>query len=519
MSYENEYPKVVTFDSQLPFIQELVEKAKILLEESFYTSSGTSTGSTSGSTTSSSPTSKDQDCCFCTVAPGRVNLIGEHVDYTGGFVLPFAIEYSTVVYGYVHRIATSTSSTNHTHSNRLRVVSDINPADILLVENFTLKDVRDQWKPQDSSSAKKWTNYIIGIVKEYLPYLLSLHPSNDVDHDSTTTVDIAFAITSNVPLGSGLSSSASLLVSVATFMEYALGLQNNTLLDSVYPNMATTTIAKPYASYEIPRALKCQQVEFNFCSTPCGIMDQFVSSAAQLHTLLLIDCEQQTYTAVQPPLQYQLGSNNICFVICNSHVKHDNANGEYPIRVQQCREALMKIQSKVREEKSQSTTNDAITIPTSLRHVTLQHLSLFDTDEEFLSSTLYKRVRHVVTENQRVLECATAFRRAQWDTVGNLMSQSHHSMKHDYEVSCDEIDSLVEWANTYTTTIPGRVYGSRLTGGGFGGCTVTLCDAQIASTLIHELQTKFYNTYGIHCTCFITKPQDGARRVLLPNLI
>jgi galactokinase len=508
----------VTFDSQLASIQELVKKAKILLEESFLTSIGTSNSSTNGTTSSSSATSKDQDC-YCTVAPGRVNLIGEHVDYTGGFVLPFAIEYSTVVYGYVHLTTTSTKTTNN--NNRLRVVSDINPADILLVENFTLKDVRDQWKPQDSSSTKKWTNYIIGIVKEYLPHLLSLNPGiSYVDHDPTTTVDIAFAITSNVPLGSGLSSSASLLVSVATFMEYALGLQNNTLLDSVYHNIAATTAtSQPYASYEIPRALKCQQVEYNFCSTPCGIMDQFVSSAAQLHTLLLIDCEQQTYTAVQPPVQNELDNDNVCFVICNSHVKHDNTNGEYPIRVQQCYEALMKIQSKVREEKSQSTTNDAITIPTSLRHVTLQHLSLFDTDEEFLSSTLYKRVRHVVTENQRVLECATAFRRAQWDTVGNLMSQSHQSMKHDYEVSCDEIDSLVEWANTYTTTIPGRVYGSRLTGGGFGGCTVTLCDAQVASTLIHELQTKFYHTYSMHCTCFITKPQDGARRVLLPNLI
>lgn len=492
MLHENEYPKVVNFDSQLPSIQELVKKAKILLEQTFFSSSDSSTGRTSSN-----------GYYFCTVAPGRVNLIGEHVDYTGGFVLPFAIEYSTIVYGYVHFSTTSTAN-NH---NRLRVVSDINPADVLLVENFTVNDVKDQWTPQDSSSAQKWTNYIIGIVKEYLPHLLLNNQSHNGDVDPTATVDIAFAITSNVPLGSGLSSSASLLVSVATFMEHALALRNFTFLDSVYHNDTTR-----YESYEIPRALKCQQVEFNFCSTPCGIMDQFVCSAAQLHTLLLIDCEQQSCTAVQQPLH----SNNICFVICNSHVKHDNANGEYPIRVQQCKEALIKIQAKV-QEVSQSTTNPAITIPKSLRHVTFQHLNLFDTDDEFLSSKLYQRVRHVVTENQRVLDCANAFQRAEWNTVGTLMAQSHESMKDDYEVSCKEIDCLVEWANTYTTS-PGRVYGSRLTGGGFGGCTVTLCDAQVASALIQELQTKFFDAYGIHCTCFITKPQDGARRVQISNL-
>jgi galactokinase len=490
------YPKRVTLNSQLPSIQGLIRKAQELFHQIY----------------STNDSSTNYQYYYCTVAPGRVNLIGEHVDYTGGFVLPFAIEYSTVVYGYV-RIHNNNNNNNNNNSssdkNRLRFVSDRNPTDHVCIENFTLEDVIHGWKPQDSSSDKKWTNYIIGTVKEYIPILLTTNTNNNI------SVDITFAITSNVPLGSGLSSSASLLVSIATFMECALVStsqqqqqqlnHNNLLLDAAYPS--TTKDSK---SYDILRALKCQQVEFHFCSTPCGIMDQFVSSAAQLQTLLLIDCESQTFTPVQPPPPPPLHDptqEDICFVICNSHVKHDNVNGEYPIRVRQCQEALDIIQKKCMA-------TNMLEIPTSLRHVTLQHLNLFtneDNEESFQSSILYNRVRHVVTENQRVLDCTKALEKGDWKTVGELMISSHESMKGDYEVSCTEIDSLVEWAKVH----PG-VYGSRLTGGGFGGCTVTLChNRHHASTLISTLQTKFQTTYGIQCTCFITMPQDGARRVLL----
>jgi galactokinase len=413
------------------------------------------------------------------VAPGRVNLIGEHVDYTGGFVLPFAIEYCTVVYGYGEWTKTSGSS--------LRVISDLYPNDPLIIENFTLEDALNEWKPNND---RKWTNYVIGVIKEYLPQLM---PTSSIKG-----LNMTVSIASNVPTGGGLSSSASLLVAMATFLECLLVDTTNDgkeLLSIVYPT------ANPY---EIQRALKCQHAEQYYCSTPCGIMDQFVSSAAQPNSLLLIDCEHMSFTTTELP-----AATNVCFVVCNSHVKHDNANGEYPIRVQQCQQALTTIQQALQELLGKD-----VVLPTSLRHVTIEHLNLLkaNTDKyhDFLLSVLWKRTHHVVTENQRVSDCAKALQKADWDTVGTLMTASHTSMKVDYEVSCDEIDSLVQWALNAE-----GVYGSRLTGGGFGGCTVTLCDVDKADALMETLQQKFQETYNKSCTCFITVPEDGVRRVLL----
>ena len=229
-----------------------------------------------------------------TVAPGRVNLIGEHTDYTGGFVLPFAIDYATVVVGSGSLIASESSDGPRAN---LAFVSAQQPADQKgAVTNVELTLDSSPPAPAESS----WTNYVIGAVYQYL---------SDVPVDQS--LQLQFAISGNVPLGSGLSSSAALEVAVARFVEGVIG----------------TT--KESAESDKIRAQRCQKAENVWCHSPCGIMDQYVSSAAQAGQLLLLDCEslEAKHVAIPPAKQKE-----VVLVVTNSNVQHDIAGGEYPIR-------------------------------------------------------------------------------------------------------------------------------------------------------------------------------------------
>ena len=385
------------------------------------------------------------------VAPGRVNLIGEHVDYTGGFVLPFAIEYSTVVVG-TGCVQTSNDNVVGPRAT-LKFVSANSPDDVAEI------NIDAQSKPPEKVS---WKTYVVGTVFQYL-----------VDLPPTAHLELTFCICGDVPLGSGLSSSASLEVSVARFVESILG---EAAFSSCAPNEPPAKI----------RALRCQKAENEWAKSPCGLMDQYISSAGKEDCFLLIDCTSLDYQEIK--MATNTDSEPV-LVIANSNVQHDIGGGEYPVRVRQCQtatEALQAVNSKI----------------TSLRDATLEDVMAAKDQMDEIS---FRRAKHVVTENERTLQAKEALEAGDWKLVGELMSASHTSMRDDYEVSCEEIDLLVDIAQRQ----PG-VYGSRLTGGGFGGCTVTLVDKPYAKDLIERLKADYKAQTGNACLCIETKAARGA---------
>jgi galactokinase len=416
----------------------------------------------------------------CSVAPGRVNLIGEHVDYTGGFVLPLAIEYSTACYG---KGQVSKGSKGSGSKVVLNLVSTMNPSNVAKLELDV--DYSNDEMPLAPSSEKnmRWTNYITGVVAQYLHVLL------EEDRTESSTVEVTLAVCSNVPLGGGLSSSASLEVAVALWLENTFGLD------------------KPMSNFKVSpvdRALKCQKAEHDYANTPCGIMDQYIISAGHKNALLCIDCEDNSFETVQMP---STASDEICFIVTNSQVKHDNAGGEYPVRVQQCKDAKQLIEQAVGTKVA------------NLRRVTIDMLqttldkNLFPNGKD---DVLYKRAHHAVFENARVLACQEALSNGDWASVGKLMTESHRSMQHDYETSCEEIDFLVDAALRFDkekNSGESSVYGTRLTGGGFGGCTVTLIKKEKSNDLIAYLKEQYNNEYNQECLSFDTTPADGVRVV------
>lgn len=286
----------------------------------------------------------------------------------------------------------------------LRFVSSKEPNDIALIQ------VDLNSKPPVQVS---WETYVVGTVFQYLQ-----------DLPRGNSLELTFAICGDVPLGSGLSSSASLEVSVARFVEEILG-------DKAFsscPNVLPSKI----------RALRCQKAENDWAQSPCGIMDQFISSAGQEGSLLLIDCRSLEFQLVK-----MASENEPVLVVTNSNVQHSIAGGEYGERVRQCRMATLALQAL----------NPNIA---SLRDATIEEVQAA---KETMDATSYKRATHVVTENQRTLKARDALEQGDWELVGKLMNSSHASMRDDYEVSCEEIDILVDIAQGH----PG-VFGSRLTG-------------------------------------------------------
>lgn len=382
-------------------------------------------------------------------APGRVNLIGEHTDYTGGFVLPLAIHYSTVVVGSGRLVAATSTA-----GSKISLVSMLSPGVV---------EVREITKatPPPASRASHWTLYVVGVVAQYL-----------ADLPDDTAFDLQLSIAGDVPLGGGLSSSASLEVAVARFLEHVMG-------DHAFSTSPDVPPAKE-------RAIRCQRAENLWCHSPCGIMDQYISSAGQEAALLLIDCTTNNFTVVTMKTP-----NALSLVVTNSHVKHDIAGGEYPVRVAQCKAAT---------EILRAVHGDAIA---TLRNATLEQV---EAAKDQLGDLHYRRAKHVVTENERTVQAKDALEQGDWALLGSLMNASHDSMRDDYETSCTEIDFLCATAQAHE-----GVYGSRLTGGGFGGCTVTLVETSQVESLMACLMKEYKEKLDKDCDCFETSPGPGAR--------
>jgi galactokinase len=358
-------------------------------------------------------------------APGRVNVIGEHTDYNDGFVLPTAIERYAVM--------AADKSADGKNTIQIRDITGIEPA---------LIDVSVPVKP----GKPKWSNYPRGVVAGCLER--NLNPGG---------LDVL--LHSTVPLGSGLSSSASLEVCTATLIEAVTG-------RTIVP---------------VEKALLCQKAEHEFAGVPCGIMDQFISVMGQQNNLLLLDCRSHETEFVP------MNDPAVSLMVINSNVKHELANGEYAQRRAQC-EAAVKILGIA-----------------SLRDATPEML---ERAKAKMDDVVFRRARHVIGEIERTLHAAEGIRASNWPTVGQLMYASHSSLRDDYEVSCKELDAIVEIADGLG--IKGGVYGCRMTGGGFGGCAIALVQTELVEVITEKLSIDYRKKTGIGATIFVTRPAAGA---------
>ena len=357
-------------------------------------------------------------------APGRVNLIGEHTDYNGGFVMPVALN----LYTYVAVCPRA--------NRRLRVYSE----DLGEACDLDLDSIRP-------GKSGHWSDYVRGVagVLESSGYQLR---------------GADLAITSEVPLGAGLSSSAALEVSTAW-----------ALLSNSQINVDRNAIPQI-----------CQQAEHLYPETKCGIMDQFISCHGRAGHALMLDCRSLDFQLLPVPSHVRL-------MVCNTMVRHEHASGGYNTRRRECEEGLEALKQILPGIHA-------------LRDVTANDLEKY---RDRLSPGIYKRVRHVVTENDRVQEAATALTAGDLAQFGRLMADSHRSLRDDYEVSTPELDLMVELANGEV-----GVYGARMTGGGFGGCTINLVDSARAEEVQQRLVQLYEAKTGLKPTIINCEASDGA---------
>ena len=358
-------------------------------------------------------------------APGRVNFIGEHVDYNDGFVLPMAIEFYTVM-------AAARPSAGGSIV-QIRSTAETEAASI------------DTSKPIMKGSPK-WSNYPRGVIAGFVAR--GINPGG---------LDVL--LHSTVPFGSGLSSSAALEVSTATLIEAVTGQK----LDPV------------------DKALLCQKAEHEFAGVPCGIMDQFISAMGRENHLLLLDCRSRKTELV--PMR----DPSVELLIVNTNVQHELGSGQYAKRRAQCEEAAR-----------------ILGVP-SLRDASSESL---EKNQSKMDDVVFRRARHVIGEIDRTLKAAETVRASNWEKAGELMYASHNSLRDDYEVSCAELDAIVEIGKSIG--LAGGVYGCRMTGGGFGGCAIALVKSNSIPSISKTLAEEYKKRTGLEATIFGSHPAAGA---------
>jgi len=230
------------------------------------------------------------------------------------------------------------------------------------------------------------------------------------------------------------------------------------------------------------KTLLCQQAEHDFAGVPCGIMDQFTSILGQKNCALLLDCRSQRATPVK------MADPSVTVLIINTNIRHKLAETEYAPRLAQCEAAAR-----------------ALNVP-ALRDATLKQLNAA---KSRLDPVVFRRARHVITENERTLEFARAIQASDWAAVGPLMYASHASLRDDYEVSCPELDAVVAIAQGLGE--PAGILGCRMTGAGFGGCAVSLVRTDVVKNVTRKLDEAYENKLGSQVSIFSTRPAAGAR--------
>ncbi|MES1177232.1 MAG: galactokinase [Myxococcales bacterium] len=365
--------------------------------------------------------------CRAFSAPGRVNLIGEHTDYNEGFVLPMGIERRTYVVGAIR-------------PNRVVSVRSINTSSQV---QFDLEQPR-------SHATGSWGDYVEGTAQAMLKRGLPV-PGCEL------------LISSEIPLGAGLSSSAALEIAVAYAFARLAGVSD--------PD-------------RVELALSGQAAENDFVGARVGIMDQFSAALAQADATLLIDCRSLERTVV--PLH--LGTARV--LICDTRVKHQIASSAYNERREQCEQGARSIRELFPDVRS-------------LRDVDSERL---ERSAARLPELIRRRCQHVVRENERTLLATQALRRGDLRQVGELFLRSHRSLRDDFEVSCAELDAAVDTA----AAEPG-VYGARMTGGGFGGCTITLLEESAVGRVSEAISARFKRQFSVQPEFFVSKACAGVQ--------
>ena len=361
-------------------------------------------------------------------APGRVNLIGEHTDYNDGFVMPAAIDASTWV------------KVSPLEQRKLQIYS----------KNFE-EEIKVDLDDPNLARRGHWSDYPVGVAAI-------------LQKSGHRLRGARLQIRGDVPIGSGLSSSAAIEVATAC----ALAANSELKID------------------RRELALLCQRAENEFVGAHVGIMDQFISLFGHARKALMLDCRSLEFKLLPLP-------DNVRLLICNTMVKHELAASAYNERRAQCEAGVKHL---------------AQFLPnvTALRDVTLEQLEQFGRD---LPDVVYRRCHHVITENARVLAAAHALEHQDLDEFGRLMAESHQSLRDDYEVSCKELDLMVELARQ----IEG-VYGARMTGGGFGGSTVNLVREEHVEEFRERVAREYEQVTKLKPEIYACVASEGAGEVL-----
>lgn len=362
-------------------------------------------------------------------SPGRINLIGEHTDYNGGFVFPGAIDKG--------------------------IMCEIRPngTDMIMAYSIDMKD-RVEFKVDDIEGPRtSWARYIYGVVQEIR--------KRGVDVKGFNT---AFA--GDVPLGAGMSSSAAL----ESCFAYAL---NDLFGDN------------KLSSWDL--VLAGQATEHNYCGVKCGIMDQFASVFGKEGKLMRLDCRSHEFE------YYPFNPDGYKLVLVDSVVKHELASSAYNDRRKSCENVIIALQKKYKDKNIKS---------------------LRDADWDMLNSVKdeiaeedMKRATYVLGEKDRILAVCDALNKGDYETVGRKMYETHHGLSKDYEVSCDEIDFLVEVAQKNGVT------GCRIMGGGFGGCTINLVKEELYDRFIKDTKSQYFNKFGKEPLIYNVIISDGTHKV------
>jgi galactokinase len=358
-------------------------------------------------------------------APGRINLIGEHTDYNGGYVLPAAID--KAVY-----FAVSPREDYECH--------------------FFAQDLDEHYevslKNLKQTITYNWANYLMGVLDEI----------NKIKPKILRGVNVVFG--GDIPSGGGVSSSAAI--------ENGIGFAVNELFDLGFSRIDLLRIS--------------QKAENNFVGMKCGIMDMFASMMGKENAVIRLDCNSLDFE------YFPFNAPDYRLVLCNTTVKHALVDSEYNTRRAECEEGVAVLQ------KFDSTIN-------LLRDVKITFLKKH---KSALREVVFRRCKYVVEEIARVDKACKALKKNDFETFGKLMYQTHDGLQNEYEVSCKELDFLVE--NTRNTE---GVLGSRMMGGGFGGCTINLVKADSIEDFIKNMKVAYKTKFKIDLPCYVTTPQNG----------
>lgn len=362
-------------------------------------------------------------------SPGRVNLIGEHTDYNGGYVFPCALSFGT--YLAIRK--------NGQRKVRFATTNFDHRGEVELDEPF-------------EKQGKSWINYPVGVLNEFRKKAREIEG-----------VDLLYS--GDIPNGAGLSSSASIEMVTAFAM--------NKVFDFGFDRMELVKIS--------------QAAENHFVGVNCGIMDQFASGMGAADHALFLNCDTLDYERV--PLKLE----GMKIVIANTNKRRGLADSKYNERRAQCESAV----EAIRSEKG-------------IRHLSDLNLDEFTTLSHLITDeTEKRRAHHVITENTRTLGAIEALNQGDVESFGRLMNQSHDSLRDDYEVTGTELDTLVEEARKIEGTI-----GSRMTGAGFGGCTVSIVKDEQVETFIREVGKAYKDRTGLNADFYVAEIGDGSKQIV-----